>query len=95
MCVLIRLLQFMLDNGHEVFRSSRNAVLFQDRLAEIVHAKYPETEEHLPEEQREGRVPRGIRQMLEAQAADKAAGVVGDGRAVGWARRPLAVRLPW
>ena len=52
--VLVRLLQFMMDNEHEVFRRSKNVHLFRDRLEEVVHAKYPQTEAHLPPESREG-----------------------------------------
>ena len=51
-CVLVHLIKFMVEQGHEAFRRSGRAHALVERIEEAVHARYPETEAHLPEAER-------------------------------------------
>ena len=77
--VLILLLQELFRRKHEAFMTSFPAQRFHEDLESgagqnsidedlerAVHAKYPETEAHLPLEERKGAIPQGMREDIEA-----------------------------
>ena len=68
--VLLLLLDFLIDRNHEVFRGKGSVALLKERMREAVAKHYPEEEGHLPEEEREGRMPESIRTILEEQHAE-------------------------
>ena len=69
--VLIRLLEFLIDNGHEAFQGKGSPHDLKAKMRAAVAKEYAETEGHLPEEFREGRVPDSIAAALREQEEEK------------------------
>ena len=55
--VLLKLLDVLLDSNHEAFQGKGSPLDLKARMRTIVQQEYPETEEHVPEEQRLGAIP--------------------------------------
>ena len=74
--VLVLLLDWLIDNNHEVFRNKLSPALWNERMRAAVKAEYPETEGDKPLEEREGSMPASISDMVkeaeDACASDKA-----------------------
>ena len=62
--VLIKLLEFLIDNGHEAFQGKGSPQDLKAKMRAAVAKEYIETEGHLPEELREGQVPDSIATAL-------------------------------
>jgi hypothetical protein len=69
--VVLKLLHFLIDRGHEVFIGKGSAAALKERMRFAVAARYPETEAHLPEERRQGAIPESILQLLREQETEK------------------------
>ena len=64
--VLLRLLQYLIDSKHEVYRQGNvPAQELMERLRKRVEQEYPETEAHLPEGKRQGAIPASVQQVLD------------------------------
>ena len=83
-CVLFKLLCFLIDRGHETFRDKGSPQELKERVRQTVEKEYPETQGHLPEEQREGEVPSSLLQYLreaeETRRKEEASGQKWDKR---------------
>ena len=67
--VLLLLLDYFIKQNHEVFRGKESPVELKQKLRVAVSREYPETEENVLLEEREGHIPASILSMLhEAQA---------------------------
>ena len=69
--VLVLLLYELIENGHPALSDSLPAAVLKERVVKAVEEKYPEHEAHLPLEQRQGRIPPRILQLLEEQQEEK------------------------
>ena len=65
--VLVMLLAELVDNCHPAVASSVSGAVLKERYAKAVEARYPETEQEKPLEERQGRVPLSILKLLQAQ----------------------------
>ena len=64
-CAVLHLLNYLIDEDHEVFRGKSSVVLLKQRMREAVERQYPETEGNKPEEARDGTIPKSIQDVLE------------------------------
>ena len=71
--VLLLLLYYLIDQNHEVFRGKGTAQQLKAKMRSAVEKEYPETEEHLPWEERDGHLPASILQTLREAEEQKAA----------------------
>ena len=62
--VLLKLLSVLIDSNHEAFKDKGSALDLKARMKTIVQQEYPETEEHVPEEQRLGAIPPALLQAM-------------------------------
>ena len=67
--VLVLLLCDLIDRGHPVFDHSLSAQVLKAAVKQQVEARYPETEAHLPEDERNGHIPPQIQRMMDAQCS--------------------------
>jgi hypothetical protein len=64
-CIVLRLLHWLIDQNHPVFRDEGSAVRLKQQMDAAVAREYPEKEAHLAEEEREGHIPECILRMLD------------------------------
>jgi hypothetical protein len=77
--VLLKLLEFLIDSNHEVFRGKGSALELKAKMKSIVTSEYKETESHLPEDEREGTVPESLlTSMREAEERKRDAELQGE-----------------
>ena len=71
--VLLLLLDYLIDQNHEVFHGKGKAQLLKQKMRDKVNFEYPETEGHLPLEERNGALPPSIQKILEEHDEQKKA----------------------
>ena len=69
--VLIALLDYLIEQNHEVFRGKGSAEELRRRMRDAVAKEYPETEENTTPEDREGSVPTAVAELLAELDIDK------------------------
>ena len=69
--VLVLLLCDLIDRGHPVFDENMTAQVLKETVERQVAERYPETEAHIPREERKGHIPSTIKQMIEDQYSDR------------------------
>ena len=69
--MVLRLLYYLIEQNHQVFRGKGRAIELKERMRAAVEREYPETEGHLPEEQREGHIPQSLLKMLREADEEK------------------------
>ena len=62
--VVLQLLYFLIERNHEFFRDKGDIQHLRQKMREAVEREYPETEGHLPEDERDGHVPASILETL-------------------------------
>jgi hypothetical protein len=62
--VVLELLYFLIARNHEVFHGKGDIEFLRQRMREAVAREYPETEEHLPKDDRCGHIPKAILETL-------------------------------
>lgn len=55
--VVLQLIYHLVEQDHEVFRGEGASIELKAQMRAAVEREYPETDGHLPEEQRQGHVP--------------------------------------
>ena len=69
--VLIALLDYLIEQNHEVFRGKGSAEELRRRMRDAVAKEYPETEEDTTPEDRVGSVPTAVAELLAELDIDK------------------------
>ncbi len=69
--VLIRLLEYLIDQGHAVFRGKGAPHTLKQKMRAAVQKQYPEQEGHLPESERQGTLPPSILQLLQEREDER------------------------
>ena len=64
-CVILHLLNYLIDQDHEVFRGKGTVAVLKQRMRAAVEREYPEQEGDKPEEQRDGTIPQSIAKVFE------------------------------
>ena len=70
-CVLIHLLEYLIDQGHTVFRDKGAPHTLKKKMRAAVQKQYPEQEGHLPEPERQGTLPPSILQLLQEREEER------------------------
>ena len=65
--ILVLLLHWLIDQGHEVFRGKGSAQMLKDRMRKAVEQRYPETERNTPVGERQGTIPPSIAELLKEE----------------------------
>lgn len=81
--VLVLLLDYLIEQRHEVFVGKGSAEELRQRMRAAVAREYPEQEADIPEEERQGTMPPSILEVLRAQEADKMMTDRQSGKSVG------------
>ena len=69
--VLVALLNYLIEQNHEVFRGKASAEELREQMRKKVEKEYPETEANTPQAERTGAIPTSVLELLEeSQAAD-------------------------
>ena len=68
--VLVLLLDYLIEQRHEVFVGKGSAEELRQRMRAAVAREYPEQEADIPEEERQGTMPPSILEVLRAQEAE-------------------------
>jgi hypothetical protein len=79
--VVLRLIYYLIDQNHAVFRGKGTAIVLKERMRTAVEREYPETEGHLPESAREGRIPTSVLELLREANAERSGEEPGAKRA--------------
>ena len=74
------LLYYLIDNGHEVLQGKGSAEDLRERMRQAAEREYPEQENDLPEEKRQGTIPKSIIEVVRAMEAESNAGGSGEKR---------------
>ena len=69
--VLVMLLHYLIDQGHEAFRGKAAPQLLKARVEEAVAQRYPYPDS-TPETQRDGFIPEVLKEIVEKQQEDRA-----------------------
>ena len=85
--VLVLLLDYLIEQRHEVFVGKGSAEELRQRMRAAVAREYPEQEADIPEEKRQGAMPPSILEVLRAQEAEKKGRTASPGKASETARR--------
>ena len=65
--ILVLLLHWLIDQGHEVFRGKGSAQVLKERMRKAVQQRYPETERNTPVGERQGTIPPSIAELLKEE----------------------------
>ena len=68
--VLVALLNYLIEQNHEVFRGKGSAEELRERMRKAVEKEYPETEADKPHEERKGAIPTCVLELLAESQAD-------------------------
>ena len=69
--MVLRLLYYLIEQNHQVFRGKGRAIELKERMRAAVEREYPEHQGHLPEEEREGHIPKSLLTMLREAEEEK------------------------
>ena len=68
--VLVALLNYLIEQNHEVFRGKGSAEELRERMRKAVEKEYPETEADKPHAERKGAIPTSVLELLAESQAD-------------------------
>ena len=64
--MVLKLLFGLVDRKYPLHHAERNILQLKERLRERLEHMYPEADAHLPEEQREGHIPKAVWKAIQA-----------------------------